>query len=564
MNDSNKNGAQLVKSVNSTPQIDLMEYWLKLWRRKWMLIGITSVITLAAAVFAMLSIKPVYEVGATIAIESNTLLNSSLGGLTGRTRDLDYQLRREQLLRKVVSPDYLNKIADKFNLHEHPRILADAQSYMGSASWITREDAMQRAILSYLRAKYNVSVSNRADQFHVAVQDTSPIIAYEMVEFMTNLFVQTSRQSDIRGIEDVKQFSAEQLAVYKRKLDQAEEKLREFNERTATESAKGIAISGETLVQLKNQKEETQDNLEQRVQRLALLENRIPKNVSEKLAAELQELEPLKLKVQEKKSDYERILSSGNSGGSAEMQLNNELNLLRLESNRIINRAIDVTFPKYNAEQRNTLFEYTLGNFDLLILKSRLDVISKVLNSTIKSAAAQPAINLERQKLEDEYEQHRRTYRAFLENSRGTQIQEAIQNTEAEFKYQIIVPPQMPIYPVRGSKKIFVLIAFAVSVALGVGLVIILEFLNQTIRSENDVENLNLTILGTIPKMNQSFEAFYREFRQSNKLLGKPSNGHSDAEISFAAKADGETSPAEDTQLDGMGQLDFGQLDNLE
>ncbi|MBN1559397.1 hypothetical protein JW998_04060 [candidate division KSB1 bacterium] len=562
MNDTNKTSAQFTKAMNSAPQIDLMEYWLKLWRRKWLLMGISTVVTLAACVYAVMFIKPIYEVGATIAIESNTLLNSSLGGLTGRTRDMDYQLRRQQLLRKVVSPEYLNQIAEKFNLQEHPRIIADAQSYMSSASWITREDAMQRAILAYLRTKYDVSVSNRADQFHVAVQDTSPLIAFEMVDFMTNLFVRTSRQSDIRGIEDVKQFSAEQLAVYKQKMDQAEEKLREFNERTATESAQGVSVAGETLLDLKNKKEETKDNLEQRSQRIALLENRIPKNVIEKLAAELGELEPIKLKVLEKRNDYERILSSGSSGGSAEMQLNNELNLLRLESNRIINRAIDAVFPKYNAEQRNTLFEYTLGNFDLLILNSRLEAISRVLDSTIKSTAAQPSINLERQKLEDEYEQHRRTYRAFLENSRGTQIQEAIQNTEAEFKYQIIIPPQMPIYPVGGNKKNFVLIAFAVSLVLGVGLVIVLEFLSQTIRSENDVTSLNLKILGTIPKMNKPFDVFYTEFREAN-VLTKPSNGRSDAGITVDSEIDEEASTAENPQLDRLGKIDFGQLDKL-
>jgi len=96
MNDNSKSSAQAqyAKMLNSGPQIDLMEYWLKVWRRKWILLAIMFVFTLGASIYAILFVKPIYEVGASISIESNTLLDTSLGGLTGRSRDFDYQLRR--------------------------------------------------------------------------------------------------------------------------------------------------------------------------------------------------------------------------------------------------------------------------------------------------------------------------------------------------------------------------------------------------------------------------------------------------------------------------------------
>jgi len=522
MNSNNPKLNQLADMLNSKKQFDILEYWHIFWRKKWLLVGVSFFITIAAVIYALLFIRPIYKVSAAITIESKSILNTTLGGVS---TTIATNLDRQRILRKVYSPDYLNELADILELRDFPVIKATALSYRSSANWLSEKDALERATLAYLRNKLDVTVSARGDQFHVSVQDTSPVFAFKMVDAMTKIFVNQSRQNDLRGIRDVKKFSEEQLSVYKAKMDKAENKLREFNEKMATDRTIEMNPDNSMVKFLTNLKEKTNQNVEERLQRIALLENRIPQNIIQGISVELDEMIALEQSVMKKQDDYKRVLENDGPNSSPEMQLNNELNLLRLESNRVIDRAIDRAFPNLKQTQRNSLDEYILGSFDLYILKSRLAVITQVLNKTIRSSAAQPALVLVKRRLEDEYEQHRRTYRVFLEKSRGMQIEEAIQHSDAEYKYQSVMPAQMPIYAVGGSKKNFVLIAIAFSLIAGIGLVLILDFLDQTIRSDKDVEQfIGLAILGAIPKMNRPFEELYADIERGEEL-SPPRNG---------------------------------------
>jgi len=58
-------------------EIDLVELWLMLWRRKWLIIGITALATLVAALITTFVIQPEYKATATIrAVETEDFSNS--------------------------------------------------------------------------------------------------------------------------------------------------------------------------------------------------------------------------------------------------------------------------------------------------------------------------------------------------------------------------------------------------------------------------------------------------------------------------------------------------------
>ena len=68
---------------------------------------------------------------------------------------------------------------------------------------------------------------------------------------------------------------------------------------------------------------------------------------------------------------------------------------------------------------------------------------------------------------------------------------------------QIIQKAQLPEHPVSPNKTLNILIAFILGLVLGVGLVLLLEYLDNTFKLREDLENtLNLPIIGTIPDYN--------------------------------------------------------------
>lgn len=65
---------------------------------------------------------------------------------------------------------------------------------------------------------------------------------------------------------------------------------------------------------------------------------------------------------------------------------------------------------------------------------------------------------------------------------------------------QIIQKAQLPGHPVSPNKKLNILIAFVLGLMVGVGAVLLLEYLDNTFKSREDLEKtLELPIIGTIP-----------------------------------------------------------------
>lgn len=65
---------------------------------------------------------------------------------------------------------------------------------------------------------------------------------------------------------------------------------------------------------------------------------------------------------------------------------------------------------------------------------------------------------------------------------------------------QIIQKAQLPERPVSPNKTLNILLAFVLGLMIGIGVVLLLEYLDNTFKSREDLENtLELPIIGTIP-----------------------------------------------------------------
>ncbi|MBI6001469.1 YveK family protein [Clostridium perfringens] len=68
---------------------------------------------------------------------------------------------------------------------------------------------------------------------------------------------------------------------------------------------------------------------------------------------------------------------------------------------------------------------------------------------------------------------------------------------------QVIQKPQLPENPVSPNKKLNILIAFILGLMVGVGIVLLMEYLDNTFKSREELEKtLDLPIIGSIPDYN--------------------------------------------------------------
>ncbi|MGU8471681.1 YveK family protein [Clostridium perfringens] len=68
---------------------------------------------------------------------------------------------------------------------------------------------------------------------------------------------------------------------------------------------------------------------------------------------------------------------------------------------------------------------------------------------------------------------------------------------------QVIQKPQLPEYPVSPKKKLNIVAAFILGIFIGIGVVLLLEYIDNTFKSREELEKtLELPIIGTIPDYN--------------------------------------------------------------
>jgi capsular polysaccharide biosynthesis protein len=68
--------------------------------------------------------------------------------------------------------------------------------------------------------------------------------------------------------------------------------------------------------------------------------------------------------------------------------------------------------------------------------------------------------------------------------------------------------------------------AFIVMLGLGIGITVLLEFLDNTIKSESDIENeLNISVLGTVSKINEDIKPELEVFPPPNRPQGSETYG---------------------------------------
>ena len=140
--------------------------------------------------------------------------------------------------------------------------------------------------------------------------------------------------------------------------------------------------------------------------------------------------------------------------------------------------------------------EVNTGEGEMQLKKARLDAFKKAILSYRESHPNLGKQEFEIQQLDNLLERYTGTHKRLTERLEDAIIQ--MQSKSGGLK--LVDAAQLPTDPVPRRDYIVYLVSLAVSLAFGVGLSILREFMDDTVKSPDDVEKvLGLTLLGTIP-----------------------------------------------------------------
>ena len=471
-------------------EINLLDYWRILLKRRWAVGGVLALVLLLALVFTLLA-TPIYRSSATLQIERDSIKVVDVEGLTpmesGWNNDF-YQTQYELLKSRTLA----ERVATQLNLASSPLVaeMAKPSPFQALLASILPADKPDPAQVAEVKDDRNyggvimggMTVEPVRNSRLVRVHFDSPSRAFSMqaVNAIAEGFIAMNLERRFDASSYAKGYLEDRLAQLKQKLEDSERELVAFaQEEQILALDNNQSLAGQNLSELNtavSQAQSARIRAEARWrQASAAVGAALPSDMlAGSIIAALQETRGTVMgSFQEKSRLYKPEYP--------------EMKQLRAqvdEIDRQIAAEITAIKSRVKAEYDAALTQETLLREQLTTLKTEtLDLQSRSINYNI---------------LQREVATNRELYDGLLQRYKEIGVAGGVSSNNIS----IVDRGQTPRGRFKPSLSRNLLLALLAGLMLGVLLALLLEYLDDTVKTPEDIEKkLQLVHLGVIPKL---------------------------------------------------------------
>jgi succinoglycan biosynthesis transport protein ExoP len=457
--------------------------YLDIARRRFLYFLVPAVVIFAIVYWVAQVLPPVYQARATILVESQQIPTS----LAAPTVSANAAERIQLIEQRLMARDNLLEIARKYSLYAGQRLSpSEIVDQMRGATKIRQIDVSART-----------QPNTQAIGFTVSFEDDSASATARVTnEFVTSI-LQQNIQSRTNRASETARFFQQQVAKLEQDLSAQEARIVAFKNKNQGSLPETLASRQSLYTQLQNQIADIDSRTAVLETQKQLWQERGPTALDPRSNSTEAQLSQLRMKLVQLRAIYSdthpdvRAVAAqikaledasalepaasdkqGDAGDSGDLAVASDPNNARIVD-------IDAQLDALKAQRSE--------------LEKRLATLDEALQKTPQVEVALNVLTRDYNSLQVQY---RDAKAKMAEAATGEQLEQDRQAERFEVIEQATVPTE-PIKPDRG--RIVAAGAFG-SIAAGVGLVMLLELLDQSIRRASDLERrLNLRPFATIP-----------------------------------------------------------------
>lgn len=487
-----------MNQVSKTTEIDLVESWRIIFKRKWVVIIFTGALFFFTAVFTFLT-TPIYKSTVTLLIEEETSrmlsIEDTFGYQTPVTRDLRgfntqlKLLKSKSLAERVVQHANLQTREDFQKANRMRRGLFDTIGYIITLGWLRSGKKVDEQDLEspyvtnpysddalLIQKKLNIKAIRDTKLVELSYTSPSPYLAAEIVNTVAREFKRFSVDMRLQTTQQASDFMSDQIATLSQELDEKNQELQRY--------------SKEKDIFLLNPTESTAINELSQV-RQAYTAARLERISKQTVYQELRDMDAdtipqfvdnpaiqqLKANYIRAKNEYGDIQKEYGPSHPQYIQAKSRLDGLRED----LQHAVDVAESDYQtALQRETRI--------LADLERQKDNVVRTDSNAIQYRL-----------LRDEVEQISTLLSSLREKRQAALVSAKLGGLETS-NISIIDQGEVPARPISPKKGLNLFLAIIFGVLGGVGLCFVLEYMDNSVKGPEDVEKLaGLPSMGVIP-----------------------------------------------------------------
>ena len=466
-------------SQEKKAEIDLMEYWRVIVKRKWVAIGFAGALLFFTGIFSFLA-TPLYKSTATLLIEEESSkilsLEETFGFQTQYIQDLRFYNTQLKLLKsKSLAENVVKKLSlisrPEFMAKEKPKKMAEDETAQLSSPPNPDSD-----IAEIIQEGLIVKPVRETKLVEISFTSSSPLLAAEIVNALAEEFIAFSIERRYATTRQASDFLSEQIITLREDLATKERELQRYGQEkdliylNNAESATANKYADLYQEYTKAQIERIRAEVGYREIKDLDVES-IPQSVNNPM------LQNLRTEYTRKKNEYEEKSKQFKPDYPEMIQLKAGLDSMKEE----LKRTVETANTEYQtAFQR----EISLKN---LLDRQKVDLAKMSSNAILYDS------------LKIEVQQKRDLLNSLVKRQQETQVSSRLGGLKS-INTNIIDRGEVPKYPFTPRKKLNLLLAFAIGIFGGAGLCFVFDYLDNTVKGPEDAEKMTgLPSLGVVP-----------------------------------------------------------------
>ena len=479
-------------------EVHLRDYWKVIVKRRWIIIALFLIVLVATAV-GTYTMKPVYRGTVSVQInkESPQVMDFKEMFSVNMWGDQDYYQTQYKLLE---SRSLAKRVLQTLKLSEHPDFqpgpetpfqkwksnilkpifgLLDFSKKSVASEKDSSESKKETALINQFLGKLKIEPVRNSRLVKVHFDSNSPELCAQVPNTLATNYIQQNVESRFIATEQVKEWLSKQLEDLKAKVERADEALQAFG-------------SKHDIISLEDKENVT-------LQRLTELNDTLTKAEADRMSKEA-------LYKQTKDKNFESLPSILENKlimdlKQAYIQLETQSTklsetfkpeypeMVRLKSQmQSIQKRMDLEVSKIIAGIKN---DYELSLRKETLLRHAFDQ-QKAKVMQMKDQSIQYNI------LKREADTNKELYKGLLQKMKETGVSAGLTVSNI----QVVDQAEVPASPYKPNKRLNLLLAAVIGLFLGVGLAFFFEYLDNTVKTPEDVEQMiRLPSFGMVPEL---------------------------------------------------------------
>jgi capsular exopolysaccharide synthesis family protein len=535
-----------MNTTTERKEIDILEYWRIVLKRKWILLTFSALLVTFSGIFSYTA-TPMYRATASIMIEEPSTGVFNLQDVLGGGYQYDYMgTYFNTQLRLLQSRSLAERVAKKMNLASRPELQAkraprpNLLSYVRrvvSLSWlIPRKKApaegeegaggapasrqlpnVNAAYAGYVMGGLGIQPVEQTRLVYVSQSSPHPVLAADIVNNLVEEFIDYSVETRYEATQQASEFLSDQIARLRDELAARERELQRYGEEkkllflddkeSSVVSKYSDVNSAYTAAQIDRINKEA---LWRELKDLRI--DSLPPSINNPI------VQSLKTSYMQAKSEYDEKSKIWGPDYPGMIQLKTRLDGARTTLEAELGKAVDAAESDYRAALKT---ETSLGN---LLETQRTDVVKMNNNAILYN------------NLRVDVENKRILLNTLVAKQNETLVSARLGGLRSS-SIRIVDKALVPGGPYSPNTRRSLMMALLLGLIGGLGLIFLVEFLDNSVKGPEDVEKLvGLPSLGVIPflspdatkkryssgKYGYSYRSDYR------KSYGDGSSGESD------------------------------------